>query len=277
MEVHARAPEPLKNTKPMDKTWKMWKQEFLIFLKVAGHDKSENKGTLLIHYMGKLAHEVMQDIEFENKAEEEDFDVLIKKFDDYFDPPKSETEERYKFYTRHKKNNETIEAYIVDLKEKAKTCNFGDLTESLIRDMIILDIKDKHLRQIMFDARDLEMNKLIMLYKQFELNTEKMKEVSKKTNEENTGAKSKDNGGAASNASRICWKCGMNHPLKNCPAFKIECEKCKEKGHFTQRCNKSHSSNTKNNNANQNANKNKNYSKSPFHQSEKAKNENKKN
>ncbi|XP_014207718.1 uncharacterized protein LOC106638858 [Copidosoma floridanum] len=234
MEAHARAPEALTNTKPMDKTWKMWKQEFFIFLKLAGYDStdSEKKACLLLHTMGKLAHEAMQNMQFESESEKMDYDILIKMFDEYFDPPKRETEERYNFYMRRKRNNESVEAYITDLKEKAKSCNFGDLTESLIRDMVILDIKDKHLRQIMFDAKDLDMDKLTMLYKQFELNTEKMKEVTMKVNENLSEAKN-----ATPSASRTCFKCGISHPPRSCPAFKSTCEKCKEKGHFTQRCN----------------------------------------
>lgn len=262
MEAHARAPAPLSDTKPMDKTWKMWRQEFIIFLKVSGFAKksSEEKAFCLQNQIGRVGLEAMVDMELSDE-EKEDYDVLLSKFDEYFDPPKRETEERYKFYTRSKKNNETIEAYIADLKEKAKTCNFGDLSDSLIRDMVILDVKDKHLRKILFQEKDLDLPKLTLLYKQFELSTEKMKEVTKKvaaekldtkkTGPEKSDAKPKDSS-SEKKPSNVCWRCGISHPPKVCPAFKATCDKCNERGHFTQRCQNKNQGNANSNNSNQN-------------------------
>lgn len=265
MEAFARAPEPLSDTKPMDKTWKTWKQAFIIFIKAAGFDKktSEEKAFCLLNRIGNVGMAAMQEMQLEDE-EEKDFDILLNKFDEYFDPPKRETEERHKFYTRSKKNNEPIEAYIADLKEKAKTCNFGDLTDSLVRDMVILDIKDKHLRKILFQEKELDLPKLTVLYKQFELSTEKMKEVTKKAAAEKSETKSKDSNTASSDTTNkknqnVCWRCGTSHAPKVCPAFKVTCDKCNEKGHFTQRCSNKNPSSGNANNAN-NANKGQNVS-----------------
>jgi hypothetical protein len=248
----------------------MWKQQFVIFLKTAGYDKkpSDDKACLLLNCIGSLGLEVMQDMEFDNEEDKLDYDIVLQKFDEHFDPPKREVEERFKFYTRSKKNNEPIEDYIADLKEKAKTCNFGELTESLVRDMVILDIKDKTLRKIIFQEKQMDIDKLIMLYKQYELSTEKMKEVTKKVasekEEQSKGDQTKGTATAENKTSAVCWKCGISHPPRNCPAFKAECQKCKEKGHFTQRCR------NKNTNTNINQNTpNKNYSKNPFNQTKK--------
>lgn len=255
MEGFARAPAPLSDAKPMDKTWKMWKQEFIIFLKAAGFDKktNEEKAFCLMNQIGRVGLAAMQEMHFESD-EEKDYDILINKFDEYFDPPKRETEERFKFYTRSKKNNESIEAYIADLKEKAKTCNFGDLTDSLVRDMVILDIKDKHLKKILFQEKSLDLPKLTIMYKQFELSTEKMKEVTKKAAVENSDVKPKEcNAASADNNKKtknVCWRCGTSHPLGACPAFKVICGNCNEKGHFTQKClNKSPSGSTNSGNS----------------------------
>ncbi|OXU26401.1 hypothetical protein TSAR_009769 [Trichomalopsis sarcophagae] len=281
MEGFARAPAPLSDTKPMDKTWKMWKQEFIIFLKAAGFDKktNEEKAFCLMNQIGRVGLAAMQEMQLDGN-EEKDFDILINKFDEYFDPPKRETEERFKFYTRSKKNNEPIEAYIADLKEKAKTCNFGDLTDSLVRDMVILDIKDKHLRKILFQEKELDLPKLTLLYRQFELSTEKMKEVTKKAAAEKAEAKPKDSNAASADTNKktknVCWRCGTSHSPGACPAFKVTCDKCNEKGHFTQRCtNKNPSGNTSSpNNANTPQKSSKNYAKSPFSQIEKNKTKN---
>ena len=117
MEVHARAPEPLSNKGPMDKNWQMWKKDFLIFMKASGGIKKteEEKASFFMNLIGRVGQEALENIKFED-SENDNLEILLKKFDEYFDPPKREVEERYKFFTRSKKNNETIEDYINDLK-----------------------------------------------------------------------------------------------------------------------------------------------------------------
>lgn len=258
MEAYARPPEALPDKQPMDKTWRMWKQEFTIFLKAARLEEasSDAKASLLLNTIGKVGIIAMQDMEFDNPdKDQQNFEILMQKFDDLFDPPKREIEERYKFYTRSKKNNEPIEAYITDLKEKAKSCNFGDLTESLIRDMVILDIKDKHMRKMMFEEKNLDLTKLTLLYKQYELHTEKMKEVSKKTATENVQQVQQQSDASDSKSTKTCWRCGTSHAPRNCPAFHVTCDKCHEKGHFTQKCgNKARGPSNNPNNVNVNKN-----------------------
>lgn len=248
MEAFAQAPDPLTNTKPMDKTWKLWRESFLIFLRVAGFDKKENdiKADFLKNKIGKFGQEEIIKIEHELEGEISDFDTLLQKLDDHFNPPKIEAQERYKFWNSKKKNNESIESFINDLKEKAKTCNFGNLTESLIRDKVILDIKDENFRKIIFQDKELNLNKLILHYKHYEINTEKIKDVAKKVNSENVGTKSKNSNinntpktnAAAENKNpqHTCWRCATTHPPKMCPAFNEVCAKCNGKGHFTFRC-----------------------------------------
>ncbi|XP_058797558.1 uncharacterized protein LOC131667851 [Phymastichus coffea] len=225
MEAFARAPEELPDKQPMNKTWRMWKQQFVIFLKTAKLEEksSEAKANLLLNTIGKLGIEAMQefpDVDLDN------YDAILQKLDEIFDPPKREIEERYKFFTRSKKNNESIEAYISDLEEKSKTCNFENLTSSLIRDMIVLNIKDENMRKLFFVKENLDLNNLALFYKQCEVQAEKIKEISKNSQPETSDNKIK----------HVCWRCGITHAIRNCPAFNITCEKCNEKGHFTQRC-----------------------------------------
>ncbi len=46
------------------------------------------------------------------------------------------------FFTRAQGPNETIDAYVTDLKNKAKDCEFGRLTEDLIKDRIVCGVNN---------------------------------------------------------------------------------------------------------------------------------------
>ncbi|XP_024884717.1 uncharacterized protein LOC112462882 [Temnothorax curvispinosus] len=235
MEAHARAPDPLTKDGDMASNWQCWKEDFIIFMKVTGYmDKpNEIRANLLKNRIGKVGIEAIQNISFDNMQDKDDMDILIKKLEEYFNPPKNEVVERHQFFTRSKKQNESIEQYINILKEKAKTCNFNDITESIIRDKIILDTQDKILRKKFLEAVNLDLLKLVAIYNDFNINTEKMKQVTAENRAEPTSSPQKppDN-----DAKKVCWKCNHQHPHGKCSAWGSKCTKCGDVNHFTQCC-----------------------------------------
>jgi hypothetical protein len=48
------------------------------------------------------------------------------------------TYERFIFNQRVQEPNENVDTYVTSLKTLAKTCNFGSLEESLVRDKIVI-------------------------------------------------------------------------------------------------------------------------------------------
>ena len=46
--------------------------------------------------------------------------------------------ERYNFNMRVQQEGETVDAYVTTLKTLAKTCNFGQLQDDLLRDRIVI-------------------------------------------------------------------------------------------------------------------------------------------
>lgn len=68
--------------------------------------------------------------------------ALKMKFKEYCEPRKNLPCIRHMFFTRSQSSEETIDAYVTDLKHMVKDCEFGDLTDSLIRDIIVCGIRD---------------------------------------------------------------------------------------------------------------------------------------
>jgi hypothetical protein len=62
---------------------------------------------------------------------------------------------------RSQSSEETIDSYVTDLKHKAKDCEFGDLTDSLIRDRIVCGIRDDNVRARLLREADLTLEKAI--------------------------------------------------------------------------------------------------------------------
>ena len=61
-------------------------------------------------------------------------------------PRKNVTVERHMFFSRNQGEGESFDTFITDLKLKAKTCEFENLTESLIKDRIVAGVNNEYLR-----------------------------------------------------------------------------------------------------------------------------------
>ena len=80
-------------------------------------------------------------LEFENQDQRKDPEVIIEKTKQYCSGECNETYERYVFSHPDQESNESVAAYVTALRKLAKTCNYGSLRDSLIRDKMVVGIK----------------------------------------------------------------------------------------------------------------------------------------
>lgn len=225
MDGTIKPPAPLSNKGDMVENWIRWKKDFIIFIELSNYNDKpqEIKAFLLRNYIGEFGQSVIQKIVFENTADRDDMHKLLTKLDAHFNP--NEIVARYSFLTRYKKQNESIEDYISDLKNKAEICNFGKLTNGLIRDHIIAHLGDKTLRQKLFAVKNLDLSKLVSIYNEHYAGIVQKQPAPSDDTKQNE-------------VNRKCWRCNTKHVIKKCPAWNFKCGNCGELHHFTRCCKK---------------------------------------
>ena len=57
--------------------------------------------------------------------------------------------------------NESIDSYVAVLRNLAKTCNYGTLEENLIRDRIVMGIRENSTRKRLLQESELTLNRCI--------------------------------------------------------------------------------------------------------------------
>ena len=67
--------------------------------------------------------------------------------------------ERYLFFSRGQESGESIEKYATVLRNMADNCEFQDLKNSLIRDLIVFGVTDNRVRQRLLRVPDLTLDK----------------------------------------------------------------------------------------------------------------------
>jgi hypothetical protein len=82
--------------------------------------------------------------------EDEDKTKLAKvkeKFSEYCKGHTSQAVIRNKFFTREQNEGETIDQYVTELKTLAKDCEFEQITESIIRDIVVFGVQSESLKE----------------------------------------------------------------------------------------------------------------------------------
>jgi hypothetical protein len=156
----------------------------------------------------------------------------------------NEIYERYCFNKRDKLPAESVDSFVAELKTLAKTCNFCDcLRDSLIRDRIVLGIKNEQTTKKLLRIKDLTLNRCIDICRSEEVTESQMKSLSESADNINQVKSKKKKPQVPTPDGRwgkkiSCKFCGYDHaPERNkCPAWGKVCKRCKKKNHFVKRC-----------------------------------------
>ena len=141
-------PGPLSLQGNLAENWRRWKQRFQLYLVASGTAEKDDfvQSATLLHVVGEDALEIYNTFTWERAEDQNKVEKIIEKFKEYCNPRRNVTYERHIFNTRNQQPDETVDHYVTDLKLKAKSCEFGSLTDSLIKDRIVCGIVDDQTR-----------------------------------------------------------------------------------------------------------------------------------
>lgn len=71
------------------------------------------------------------------------FDEAVQRIEARFKPTTSVSLNRFKFYTRCQEEGECFDNFLTALRALSVHCNFGMMTDEMIRDQIIVHVKSK--------------------------------------------------------------------------------------------------------------------------------------
>ncbi len=245
-------------------TWNIFKQQFENYATITDLNKRD-KGyqvALFLHSAGTQALKVYNSLKFAPAEDRNDLETITRKFDEHIIGQVNETYERYKFNRRDQGSEEPIENYVAVLRELVKKCNYGELTDSLIKDRIILGIRDNNTRKKLLQIRGSTLNQTIDICRSAELTSQQLKSidanndtVSKIIPKKSRDSSHKQRGKTKYNSKRSnekphypstskdtevmpCLFCNTSHIMnrKHCPAWGKRCTKCNRKNHFAVKC-----------------------------------------
>lgn len=240
-------PAPLKlEGGNLEEAWKVWIQKFDLFLLASRSDELPEKiqVAMFLSAIGDEGLHVFNTFKFEPEEDKNKIEAVRAKFKDYCSPRKNVVFERFQFWKCSQAPGESIDGFVTTLRLRAKTCEFGDQEESLIRDRVVLGCTDCRLQERLLREPDLSLTKALQICRAAEATAEQMKmirgddttTINSLKSEKYSSSRRNNNEHTGSSDRSTCRKCGTRHPPKQCPAFGKICFKCQKENHFGKLC-----------------------------------------
>ena len=143
----------------IEDTWRRWKRQWQAYEIATRLDKETPKYRIavLLTCLGAEALEIHGGFSYEAGEDRHDIDTVILKFDKYFMAETNEAYESYRFNKCDQTETENIESYVTRLRQLVKGCNYGELSDRMIRDRIVAGIRDDELRKKLLEERELTL------------------------------------------------------------------------------------------------------------------------
>ena len=120
-----------------------------------------------MYAMGDEAEDIILSFNL-TKEDSKKYSVMKDKFESYFVKRKNIIYQRVNFNAREQEDGESVDTFITSLYSLAEKCVFVNLYDDMIRDRIIVGIKDTVLSELMQLDNDLTLEKTSKMVRQSE-------------------------------------------------------------------------------------------------------------
>jgi len=154
MAANIPFPGPLKLSGDISSNWKRFKSQWTNYeLATDLTTESPKRTAIFLSCIGTDAYDVFESMAFENEDDRSNLTKVLKVFEDHCIGETNITYERYILNKRIQEDNETFDNFLTDIRRLAKSCDYGTLKDSLLKDRIVIGIRDDGTRRKLFQTK----------------------------------------------------------------------------------------------------------------------------
>jgi len=247
------APAPLKLGGDIAADWSRFKSEWDNYEIAADLiDVPERKrAAVLLACVGSAAYGVFRTFKLEAESDRSKVAKIREAFEKYCVGEANVTYERYLFHQRIQQLGESFDNFYADLRKMATTCEFADLEDSLIRDRIVIGIRDDPTRRRLLQIKKLSLAETVESCKASEATSrrlhvmngvgEEVDALGREASSRNRYSSSKSREWTTrpdQRSGRRCRFCDGLHGYskEECPSYGQQCRRCLKYNHWEKVC-----------------------------------------
>lgn len=242
-----RPPQPLVIDNNIAENWKLFKlkwENFAIITSLADQPM-KYQIAMLLHVLGDEALKAYHGFQFSKPEKDRTVEDILEHFEEFAVGEINVTYQRFLLNRRDQKEGETFENFLADVRTLIKTCDYCQTCfSSILRDRLVLGIKDPDTQGALLRERKLTLEKCIDICRSAESVTIQSQSLRPDTINKVTGTSKKSKyryqksgsrqKSTESGPIRECRFCARRHEMKKeaCPAWGKSCAACKRMNHF---------------------------------------------
>ena len=137
--------------------WPQYVERVSHFFAANGITDASRKRSALLALIGPATYTLLRNLVSPAKPGEKSYDQIIAVLKDHFCPTPSESIQRQRFYSRSRKPDETVAAFVSELRSLAEFCNFGANLEEMLKDRIVCGINNARIQQRLLSEKDVDV------------------------------------------------------------------------------------------------------------------------
>jgi hypothetical protein len=256
MATKIPAPEPLRVTgSNVADDWRRFKERFACYELATDLTEAsqEKRAAVFLSCIGSEAYDVYRTLEFTSDDARKKLDPILVAFEKFCIGAVNVTYERYVFNRRVQESGERFDVFLGEIRRLARSCEFAAVEDSLLRDRIVVGIRDDSTRHKLLQIRDLTLAKAIDVCKASEAAGDQLKamtgtdqvqplQTSRRSVAYGRGRETsrvrdaRDDSDSERDKSPVfrCKFCHRKHQQRKeaCPAYGQTCRRCSKKNHF---------------------------------------------
>ena len=165
-------------SRPIPGNWDFFKQQWSDYETATGLYKREESVRLatLRSSMGRECLQILLNLNLP-KEDKRKIDKCLEALESYFKPSRNLVYERYVFNTCVQQSEESVQSYVTRLRKLAAFCEYGALTDELIRGRLVIGLKNQGDEVRPLREKSLDLKKAIKMCTTREIVSQQIKTI----------------------------------------------------------------------------------------------------
>ena len=196
--------------------------------------EADRQVSVLLTVIGAKAYDTLRSLFAPTLPREKSFNQLMAALKQHFDPKPLVIGERFHFYQRSQKADESVADFLTALRKLSIRCEFGTFLDQALRDRFVCGVASVTIQKRLLAEDGLESSRALEIAQGIEAAEKNSKELKAEQPTTDLNFTGSSNRGPR---NERCHRCGgRNHDPKVCRFRHVECHNCHRNGHIAAAC-----------------------------------------